>query len=657
MKEAIDDFERFSRRKAWERAFKALYTIPEAQALRFVDGDNGFVITVARKRRNLLTALPTDGQAAYRLFYDAEAKKLLDEAAGPAEVANLERIYSAYFPTTVGDNAADRLGDFYYEEGRFDRAADCWLSVIREHPDTDLAPGLIAVKAAMALFHAGRKAEFEQVRAGLVERYRDERVTLGGETASPAELLNRLMSSDHWETKAAMGAATPAPDEDSSPPLAEVVDPAWQMRYADSVEAGMTPAELTQWRSNSLSAVVPAAAALGSSLFINYLGYIFALDLNTGKMLWRSASFHHIEILAQQNIGRMLDPARFAITALGDHVWTLSRDVKDQNMFAPFQLNCRRADNGEMVWKSPDLSEYAQFDLVGQPLLADGKLFLAAKSQANPPQQRQGLPQQYVLAIRPHDGKILWKTEVGTFRQGQQMYYYYMPDNTPQPRLVYRAGAIYLETHVGVLARLDAESGTLDWGYAYKTDAASSGNRFFYYMPQEPQATGEKPLQSGEALLIKGAQSERLAAVEPNQMKILWDRPITKASRLLGADSRMLYLGGDELSAIDLKTRKLVWATRLPGSSMSGRVLVGRDSLWQLTPRGIYEIDLQTGNVRRIFRGNDLGSAGGDLVLTDRWLLAVSNRTISAYPRRGQATRLSTRGADSATSEQGAGSP
>ena len=54
VKEAIDDFERFSRRKAWERALKAIYTIPEAQALRFVDGDSGFIIPVARKRRLLL---------------------------------------------------------------------------------------------------------------------------------------------------------------------------------------------------------------------------------------------------------------------------------------------------------------------------------------------------------------------------------------------------------------------------------------------------------------------------------------------------------------------------------------------------------------------------------------------------------------------------
>lgn len=62
-----------------------------------------------------MTSLPPEGQAAYRLFYDAEARKLLDEAEGPAELKNLEHIYSAYFATAVGDNAADRLGDLYYE--------------------------------------------------------------------------------------------------------------------------------------------------------------------------------------------------------------------------------------------------------------------------------------------------------------------------------------------------------------------------------------------------------------------------------------------------------------------------------------------------------------------------------------------------------------
>lgn len=148
VKEALDDFERFSRRNAWERALKALYTISQDQSQRFIDGEKGFIIPVARKRRLVLSALPSAGQAAYRLFYDSDARKLFDEAKGPTELATLERIYSAYFSTSIGDNAADRLGDLYFELGRFDRAADCWLDVLRGRTDTDLSPALLAVKAA-----------------------------------------------------------------------------------------------------------------------------------------------------------------------------------------------------------------------------------------------------------------------------------------------------------------------------------------------------------------------------------------------------------------------------------------------------------------------------------------------------------------------------
>jgi len=651
VKEAIDDFDRFSRRGAWERALKALYTIPEDQALRFVDGESGFIIPVERKRRLLLTALSPAGQAAYRLFYDAEAQKLLDQAEGPAELKNLEHVYSAYFTSSAGDNAADRLGDLYFELGRFDRAADCWLAILRDHPDTDLTPGLLSVKAALALARAGRRAEFEQVKAELVNRYSDEKITLGGESGPPGELLGRLLGADNHPRDAWKPAASRS---EAGPDLGAPVDAAWQLRFAQTVEAGMTPLELDQWQSNSLSAVVPATTIDGSTLYVNYLGHVFAVSLKSGKMLWRSAAFHQLEVLALQQFAQAVDPGRFAIAASGEHVWVLARDMKDQNFVAPFQLICRRADNGEVVWKSPDLPDYAPYDLVGLPVLADGKLFMAAKNQVNP-MQGQRLVQQFVLAIQPHDGKVLWKTEIGTFRQGQQVFYYRMRDTSPQPRLVYRAGAVYLETHVGVLARLDADSGALDWGYAYKTDPLQSGSRFFFYQPQEPQAAVGTPLEIGEAFLVKGTQSERLNAVEPFRMKVLWERPITKTSRLVGIDDNAVYLGGAELSAIDLKSRQLLWATRVPGGSMDGRVLVRTDGLWQLTPRGIFEIDPKSGRVRRIFRGNDLGSVGGDLSLADSWLLAVSNRTISAYPRRSASTDVSAR--DDSASKPGAGSP
>ena len=637
VKEAFDDFERFRRRSAWERALKSLYTIPEEQAARFVDGESGFIIPVPRKRRTVLSALPPEGQSAYRLFYDAEAQKLFEEAEGPAELKNLERVYSAYFISSVGDNAGDRLGDLYYELGRFDRAADCWLAVLRERPDTDLSPALLALKAALALSRAGRTSEFEQLRAELTGRYADEKVTLGGRTGAPAALLRDLVG----EGIARAAAKASAGAGDAGPELAGPVAVAWKVKLAESVEAGMTPAELTQWRGNPLSAAVPAVAVEGSTLFANYLGYVFAVDMKSGKLLWRSAPFHHLEVAAMQDQARAIDASRFGIVASGEYVWDLGRDLKDPNFMAPFHLTCRRAAGGEVVWRSTDLPDYAQIEPLGRPLLFGGRLYLAAKGQGNP--QQQGLPQQLVLAIQPLDGKLIWKTEVGTFKQGQQYFYYgYEAPHDPAPQLVHDAGAIYVDTHLGLLARLDADTGALDWGYGYPTEPANMGmGRFFFFngypQPAESTTASSPPARSGEALLIKGAQSSRLEAIDADRMKPLWDRPLAKSSRLLGIDGGVAILGGPELGAVDLGTRKLLWSARLPDGSAVGRVLVRPDGLWQLTPRGVFEVDPKTGAVRRIFRGDDLGSAGGDLLLTDALLLAVSNRTISAYPRRGAA--------------------
>ncbi len=632
-REALGDFDRFQRRGAWERALKSLYTIPDDQARRFVDGEKGFIIPVDRRRRAVLAALPAAGQAACRLFHDADAKKLLDEADGPDELKKLERVYSAYFITTVGDNAADRLGDLYFEQGRFDRAADCWLDVLRERPDTDLAPAMLAVKAALALDRAGRYSELEQLRGEIAEKYRDEPITIGGRSGSAAEVLAKLLG------EVASGAEPAGPTAQTpGPHVSGAIEPGWQLRIGDSIEAGMQPIERNQWRSNALSVAVPTVAIHGDKLYVNYLSHVLALNMDNGKLLWRTGSFHNIELIAMQPVGQMLDPSRFAVVASGEYVWALSRDVKDQNMMAPFQLICYRAENGEVIWKSSDGADYANFELVGVPVLAEGKLFLAAKT-GGPNRRMMGMqqqPQQFALAIRPHDGKILWKTEIGAFRQGERYYfYYYMKDDAPQPRLVYRSGAIYVDTNVGILGRLDAETGTLDWGFGYKTESFSANSWMsYYYNRPEPGAGPAVPISIGSSMLVKGMQSDRLTAIDPDRMKVLWDRPIARKSRLLGIVGDTMILGGAELSAVDLKTRSMLWSTHLPGESLDCRVLVRPDGIWQLTPRGIFEVDPASGEVRRIFRGNDLGSAGGDLVLTDRWLLSISNQTITAYPRR-----------------------
>jgi len=421
----------------------------------------------------------------------------------------------------------------------------------------------------------------------------------------------------------------------------------------------MTPLELSQWEKTSFSGSVPAAAVEGRTLFANYLGHVFAVDLASGKMLWRSASFHNLEQATMQGQSQMLETNRFAILAAPGRVWSLGSDAKGPNFQAEFRLVCRRAEDGDVVWQSSDLSDYAGMDFVGPPILARETLFVTGKSSASTNGgQQDSQPRQFVLAIRPHDGKLLWKAEAGIFREGERSYWYYGPrESSPQPRLFYRAGSVYVDTHNGILARLDAESGMVNWGYGYPTDPVQSQSRFFFFFDEMQQASPttacSDPLPLGDAVLIKGVKSDRLCALDPDRMKLVWDRPIAKSARLLGADDSALYLGGPELAALDLKTRSLRWTAPLPGGCYEGRLLVRRDGLWQLTPRGVFEIDPPTGRLRRIFRGQDSGAEGGDLILTDRWLLAISNRTISAYPRRSAGAERIAREGMAASSNRG----
>jgi outer membrane protein assembly factor BamB len=638
-KEAFDDFDRFARRSAWERATKALYSIPDDQAGRFIDGKDGFIVPVARKRRDVLSNLSPEGQAAYRLFYDSDAEKLFAEANGPKEQETLERLYSSYFLTSVGDDAADRLGDLYFEKGQYDRAADCWLSILRERPDSELSPVSLTVKAALALARAGRRSELDALRPDLTGRFAAETVNLGGRKRSVADLAKELKVVENQADDTISGTG-----EGPTPALFETVTAAWQVRFGESVTAGMSPEELVQWEASPLSRIVPQSAVHGRRLYINYLGHLFAVDLITGKMLWRSASFHNLETMANQN--QAMGAAHYAILADDAHVWTLGRDPKDQNYNATSLLICRRAETGEIVWQSQALSEYTGIQMSGRPILEHGTMFLACKKSPTESSSNSnfsyygssGNQHQYVMAVRPGDGKILWSADVGVIRDGNRYYYYGQADSSPDPSLIYRAGSIYIDTHNGILARIDADSGAVDWGYGYPTDPVQSNSGSFFFIngmltQSVSTSSGSRPLRSGDALLIKGAKSDRLCAIDPDRMALLWQRPIAKSARLLGVDDEVIYLGGPELGALDLKTRVLRWSTPLPGGSDDGQVIVRADGIWQLTPRGIFEVDPKTGAVRRIFRGDDDGSGSGDLILTDNLLLAITNRAISAYPR------------------------
>jgi hypothetical protein len=140
-------------------------------------------------------------------------------------------------------------------------------------------------------------------------------------------------------------------------------------------------------------------------------------------------------------------------------------------------------------------------------------------------------------------------------------------------------------------------------------------------------------------IFAKGMRSPRLLGLAADGPKVVWNRPVAPSAVLLAADDARIYLGGEELTAYSLKTQELDWATRLPRAVDWSVPLVTKNRLYQFTSRGVCEVDKATGNIVRIFRGDDLDSLGGALFATPDKLVTVSNVGITAYARGQRANK------------------
>ncbi len=342
----------------------------------------------------------------------------------------------------------------------------------------------------------------------------------------------------------------------------------------------------------------------------------------------------------------MVDTSRFAILASGNSVWTLARDLKDGNYLRSVPVStCRRAEKrrGRLAVDRPLRLRRARPERSAAP---GRRQALHRRPRDRESAAAAGQPQQFVLAIQPHDGKVIWKTEVGIVPAGSTCTicwgYNLQPD--AQPRLVYRAGSIYVDTHQGVLARLDADSGAPRLGIRLSDRRRPGPEPLLLerYMQQPEPDGGRKPaLGAGETLLIKGMQSTELYRARPQPDEGALgpaDRQGVAAAgrrrprRLSGRRRDQRARPADaERSCGRRAFPAAAWTARSwCGPTASGNLTSARDLRDRPRDRASpADLPRQRPGLRRRRPAPDRPL-----------LLAVSNRTITAYPRGPRGTGL-----------------
>lgn len=657
--DALDDFARYVEKKTWDRAFRSITTLIESDPKGMVPLKDGFLVPARQRVWRSLTTMPPEGKQAYRLFNDAKARQLLaqvegqdQDAAGGAgstapvdEIATLRKLFDQYFITSVGDQAADRLGDALYESGDFLGAATAWEAVLTDYPDTSLPKLRLQTKRAMALARSGQWGRFNAALKSIRETAPAQTVTIGGRPVIAADFLDSFAKSAAaaaatqptaaGATPEARASASAAPSKFALP---QSDDPLWHLRFFDeSLKEKLQAALMNSgWYGNvnSLTSYVPPAATDGKRVYVNWLGIVFAADAKTGKLVWRTRKFGELADKFQNFLSYGVDISRYSITAAGDSVLVTGVNLDRLNYHQePVRLVCLGGETGAIKWSSSTLNWTGvagsggggnnQWSAAGPPLVVGRTVYVVGHPASG--------QEMTLLALALDTGALQWSVPLGSPQAGTN---YRGQSTSPPPTLVSYGGYVFVLTNNGALLAIDTAARRMEWAFTYDMPGVidpQMAMNFGYNMPPTRDAPGVAVVREG-VLYLKEAGGREMYAVDLSGPALLWRRPLSPRETIARVTNDFLYLRGDDVGAIDLKDKALKWSAQLPAETEKARPVVTDAGLFVFLGRGVYQIDLKTGDTARIFRGHDRDSVGGVIFeLPDRFV-TVSNQGVTAYP-------------------------
>ena len=629
---ALADFERRAQEGAWEKAFKALDEMHAAKAGSLVRSARGVLVPIDDRIFEAVGALSPEGRKAFLLFYEARAQQLLDDALqakAEEQVALAMNVYKRYFLTPAGAQAANLLGDAYFQIGKFAEAERCWQRLQESHPGHDFSEVRLRLKRAIAMRRAQHHEKYEQLAHTLRNQFVGETALIGGQNVQPGEVLDALEEGGTEDSELSGGSTMGLPQRvDIGNPGTK--GPEWRIRFLserDKKRLVMADGKYHGGPKDAISTYVPPIACDGRRVYCNWLGVCFAVDMNTGKLLWRSDSYSKLVDQLGEFVRGRSSLSQYAIVADASHVIAVTLPVnRIGRNSGPYRLRLFDAATGNMQWDSMKISTLSETSFVGRPLM-HGELVLVVTHEND--------SSRLVLsAFSLATGETAWELPLGDVtttrsRRGSHQI-------KPLPELLTDRETLYIMTSGGAFISVDLHRRAINWLCTYRMPRHLRQSWDHYR--SRPMTDAERFHSRGRMLLhddimyIKEGRSDRLYAMDLVNRRLAWERPVSEAATLVGMDNDSLYLLSNELDAIDRITRDLRWSRTLPVKVGGLSALVGRERILVFTSRGIYEMSKKNGDVLDIYRGHELSTGGGMLTMMHDRFLCVSGQSISAYP-------------------------
>ena len=636
----------------WEKAFRSLIDLSEStQHMMSPLDDSPVYVPVRRSIQERLRGLPPQGRRAFQQFYDAQAREMLlhcrshDEPGSDAQLEMAQKLYELFFMTSSGDAAANLLGDLYFERGAFASAQACWESILTHHPGSSLPEVELQFKRVIALHRAGQSVPAHALAQQVALRFAGREVPFAGGRQDASQALASLL-----------GAAPEARDPQAQQTAQRVpsalpergADPLWQMTFEDDT----TKVHLDNFLGSGnfrgptdLRQLLPPTATDDHAVYAHWHGVVFAMDLDTGKMLWRHGQFSDIaNTLGQRMTSAVGNPRGYKI-ALTDRLVIVQSPAQSPNarQAQRFSLVAYDKETGQKVWDSADLAAWQDLGFCGQPIVVNGDVYAITHSVGaaiNQNDMRFGnngaVPTGNSLTLTLHrldasTGIPAWSLPLGQVdpRAVANSEFSWMP----QPMLHLHERNLYILTNNGALIAVDTGSAEVAW--AMRLRLPEGGNQQQYYTAPPPSANAQGPgavaFVDG-TLYIKEARSPRIYAIDPDKIEMLWEREAPADSEMVGIDRSNIYVMAQAVRAYPLDPDvRMAWNNAALAGPTVGSALLASDLLYVLGGNKLRALSLETGDPEAQFTSRRLRGHGGRVSIAGDKIICVTRRDITVY--------------------------
>jgi|GEM_PF-2083287 len=596
----------------WVKAIQTIESLSEDDHSLVLD-EAGVLRPLSSLKSALIASMPEEGRRTFCRLNDPAANTKLQEAQRLIKLQDKAQAYAAlvndYALCDAAAAAAETLGDIRFEQGRFDEAAELYRFA-SDHPAAASDDPMLTARRLIALSRAKQWKSFDTLAEYTRFRHPETAVELGAQSTKLVELISQL---------AVQRTETPSHQpshHDGTLALPKDAEPEFDRPLVDKTTMKM----MRQFAINNNMAGVfeqltaPVVAADAEGLYTLAFGSLARLDPVTGSDLWRVGDQNAATQRLQQRMYELNTGYHQSLTI---HEDTLLAVVPHQQRVSSSNLHAHDVKTGEQRWDWHTATGTSNREsVVGEPLVIDDKIYFMSYRSS----------MELVLNIvNASDGSKVKNVVLGKASKGANM----QSPGELSPRLTMGQGHLLVQTNNGALIAVDPIDSKVAWAFSQKI--RPSGLQMLRTHGQFAPGsvawhTGEVVARDG-LVIAKDTRNKTVVAFREHDAARVWIAEAGADATIVHTDKQHVYVLGEELVALDIRTGERVWWTPHPGDA-SGQPIFTEDACLIAGNERLCRIDLTTGKLTN-YREDITDRA--DLMVIDRQIVHVTKDRISGF--------------------------